>query len=169
MQYPKEKELNARSIEKWAEELDRQPKRELTSEEIETFISAKWTEKAMEADKDGAFADLLNRWNGVAILHRRLQLHTFTMTNAVQLCLGSMVQSPGEAVMMLNYIQFRCHLHHIRHVDITTLSERIMPMGWFDRDLLREFWEKQKYVASDGSLKNMLDCTGFGESIRNLE
>lgn len=167
--YKTYKELDGGSIERWAEELDQRQKREMTHEEMELFVFAKTKEKEIEKDKNHTFSDLVNTWSGTAIINKRLQRHTFTMSKAVMLFCGDMVTSPGEAVMMLNYIQYRCHRHNIKHVNMEALSRYIMPMGWFDKETLQEFWEKQKYVTESEHLANMLDNYEFGLTIRNLQ
>ena len=45
------------------------------------------------------------------------------------------------------------------------LGTRIMPNGWFSKDVLQDFWERQKYVTETGILANMLDNPEFGTSI----
>ena len=162
--YKSYKDLTEHSIEEWARELDECPKRELTSEESFAFMNMGLTEKEVEKDKD--FETLLKGWNGVALLHKRLLVHSYTMTKAVKICCGMMINSPGEMVMMANYIQYKCHRHQIKHVDMRALSEKIMPMGWFDMETLSKFWDKQKYVTESGGLANMLDSPEYGLSIR---
>ena len=76
-----------------------------------------------------------------------------------------MINSPGEMVMMANYIRYRCHRYQINHVDMRALSEKIMPMGWFDMETLSQFWDKQKYVSDSGGLANMLDRSDCAVSI----
>lgn len=169
MKYKSYKELNSSSIEEWARELDVCPKRELTSDESYAFMRMGLLEKEIEKDKDKDFDNLLKGWNGVALLHQRLLIHTYTMTKAAKVCCGMMINSPGEMVMMANYIQYRCHRHKIKHVDMRALSEKIMPMGWFDQDTLRNFWDKQKYESESKQLLNMLDNPEFGLSIMKLE
>jgi hypothetical protein len=167
MKYKSYKELNSSSIEEWAKELDCEQKRELTTEETELFLEAALVEKYVENSLD--FEEKIKGWNGVNLLHKRLSVHDFTMSKASQLCCGMMIASPGEMVMMANYIQYRCHLHKIKHVDMRALSEKIMPMGWFDKETLSKFWDKQKYESESGHLLNMLDNPEFGLSIMKLE
>lgn len=167
--YKTYKELDGGSIGRWAEELDQRQKKELTHNEMDTFFLMDRCEKDIEKDGKGLFKELLAGWNGVAIINKRLTVHSFTLSKAAMLCCGNMVASPGEAVMMLNYIQYRCHRHKIKHVDMNALMQRIMPMGWFDKETLQEFWEKQKYVTESDHLANMLDNPEFGLTIRNLE
>lgn len=169
MKYKSYKELNSSSIEEWALELDKCPKRELTSDESYAFMCMGLLEKDIEKDKDKDFDNLLKGWNGVALLHKRLLIHTYTMTKAAKVCCGMMINSPGEMVMMANYIQYRCHRHKIKHVDMRALSEKIMPMGWFDLETLSKFWDKQKYESESGQLLNMLDNPELGLSIMKLQ
>lgn len=163
--YKSYKELNENSIGKWAVDLDRESHRELTQQEIETFFSCKLNESNIEKDERGLFEELLNGWNGVNLIHKCLFVHSFSMSKAAKLFCGSMITSPGEAVMMVNYIQYRCYINKITYVDMDVLSTRIMPMGWFSQGTLQNFWDKQKYVTETGYLANMLDNPEYGLSI----
>lgn len=162
------KELSETSIEEWAKELDACEKRKLDIKEFDAFIVMFQYEKIVEHDKNKNFKSLLNSWNGTTLIHRRLLLHSYTMTKAAKVFCGMLINSPGETVMMANYFQYKCHLHHIKHIDMRALSEKIIPMGWFSRDTLQQFWDKQKYVAEDNSSLNMLDNPEYGKSIREL-
>lgn len=164
-EYKSYKELGSDSIAKWAAQLDVAERIEMTEEEAGVFLGMKRHEAEVERDKDGSFAGLLGGWNGVNLIYKRLQLHSFTMSKAAMVYCGFVIESPGEAVMMLNYFQYRCFINKIKHVDMNALGTRIMPMGWFSKDVLREFWEKQKYVTEDNRLVNMLDNPKFGNSI----
>lgn len=158
-------ELSGSSVEAWAKELDQRKKQMLSNSDAAFLLQLTLNEQKIEEDNDGAFDKMLNGWNGVAILHRRLQVHTFTMSKAALMFCGLTVKSPGEAVMMANYIQYRCHEQGIQHVDMRALNSRIMPDGWFGQETLSEFWEKQKYVSEDGHLINMLDTRHYATSI----
>lgn len=164
-EYKSYKELNGNSIGKWAAQLDMDKHRELTEEEMNVFFKMNLNEKEVEKDEKGAFAGLLDGWNGVNLIYKRLLIHSFTMSKAAMLCCGYMVTSPGEAVMMTNYMQYRCFIHKITHIDMNALSTRIIPMGWFDQEVLRNYWDKQKYVTETGHLANMLDNPEYGLSI----
>lgn len=164
-EYKSYKELGGDSIAKWAAQLDVAERIEMTKEEAGVFLGMNKHEAEVERDKDGSFAGLLGGWNGVNLIYKRLQLHSFTMSKAAMVYCGFVVESPGEAVMMLNYFQYRCFINKIKHVDMNALGTRIMPMGWFSKDVLRDFWKRQKYVTEDNSLANMLDNPKFGNSI----
>ena len=160
------KDLSETSIEEWAMALNGQEKVELTSDEAVSLVVMGCREKEIEEDKE--VEALLKGWNGAAILHKRLNLHTYTMSKAAILFCGTLGDSPGEIVMMANYFQYRCHLHHIKHIDMMALSEKIIPDGWFSRHTLQKFWDRQKYVSENDSLLNMLDNSEYGKSIRDL-
>lgn len=165
MNYKTYKELNESSIEQWAAELDEKPKRRLFDEEMGSLISLTLHEKVFEDDKDGKFAELCKGWNGVAIINKRLQLHTFSMSKAAQIFMGLLINQPGKAVMALNYFQYKCAKMNLWRIDMTLLCGRIIPDGWFPDDTLREAWEAQKYVSKDDGLQNMLDNPAYGKSI----
>lgn len=168
MKFKSYKELGENSIEEWAKQLDACKKIILEHEEAYGFAMMIKNEKIVEEDEDKSFERLLENWNGTALLHKRLSLHTYTMTKAAKLCCGMLVNTPGEMVMMANYFQYKCHLHHIKHIDMRALAEKIIPMGWFSSDTLQQFWDKQKYVSEDNHLLNMLDNLEYGKSIRDI-
>lgn len=165
MNYKTYKELNESSIEQWATELDGKPKGRLSDEEMGSLISLTLHEKVFEDDKDGKFAELCKGWNGVAIINKRLQLHTFTMSKAAQTFMGLLIDLPGEATIALNYFQYRCAKKNLHHIDMANLYCEIIPDGWFSDDTLREAWEAQKYVSENDGLLNMLDNPAYGKSI----
>lgn len=165
MNYKTYKELNESSIEQWAAELDEKPKGRLSEEEIGSLVRLMAHEKVFEDDKDGKFAELCKGWNGVAIINKRLQLHTFSMSKAAQTFMGLLIDQPGKAVMALNYFQYKCAKMNMWRVDMTLLCSRIIPDGWFSEEVLREAWEAQKYVSENDGLLNMLDNPAYGQSI----
>ena len=165
MNYKTYKELNENSIEQWAAELDAKPKGILSDEEIGSLVRLTVHEKVFEDDEDGKFSEWCKGWNGVAIINKRLQLHTFTMSKAAQTFMGLLIDQPGKAVMALNYFQYKCAKMNIQHIDMARLCSRIIPDGWFSDDTLREAWEAQKYLSENDGLLNMLDNPAYGKSI----
>ena len=159
------KDLTEKSVELWAKELEQTTFRELTGEEFSMMYFVTFNEDYIQKDESKAFQSLTDKWNGISIIIRRLKLHSFTMSNAAMMVCGDMVGSPGEAVMLLNYIQYRCSKHCIHHVDMKALSSKIIPDGFFTKETFSEFWEKQKFVSEEGRLLNMLDYPQFAESI----
>lgn len=169
MEFKHQKDLGPDAIQKWCEELDREPKRILTREESKTMIICTMNEEEIRNDKD--FGSLLGKWNGVSILHERIKnCHTYTIENAVLLFLGSVIDRPGIAVEYTNFIQYKCWQYHIKHVDMKSFSRHIFPAGLFTEESLHEMWDKQKYISdTERGLLNMLDNAYFMQSIRNIE
>ena len=165
MNYKTYKELNESSIEQWAAELDEKPREGLSKKNLSMIIDLGCMESRIEADEDGKFAELCKGWNGVAIINKRLQLHTFTMSKAAQTFMGLLIDQPGKAVMALNYFQYKCAKMNMWRIDMTLLCGRIIPDGWFSDDTLREAWEALKYVSENDGLQNMLDNPAYGKSI----
>ena len=105
MEFKHQKDLGPDAIQKWCEELDRKPKRELTPEEGKTLFMCMINEPHYRTDKN--FESLLGKWNGVAILYDRIkENHTYTIENAVLLFLGSVIDRPGIAVQYANFMQY---------------------------------------------------------------
>lgn len=129
MEFKHQKDLGPDAIQKWCEELDRKPKRELTPEEGKTLFMCMINEPHYRTDKN--FESLLGKWNGVAILHDRIkENHTYTIENAVLLFLGSVIDRPGIAVQYANFMQYKCWQYHIKHVDMKSFTRRILPQDF---------------------------------------
>ena len=161
-------ELGKDSVEWWAKALDEEKTERLQKDDSELILILSLNEPEVEQDSDGMFQQQLGGWNTVSILHSRLKMHTFTMSKAAIWACSVLVSTPGEAVIMLNYFQYRCHRRHIKHIDMKSLGLHIIPDGWFSRDILYQFWDKQKFVSPNGALLNMLDYPEYAESIRSL-
>lgn len=169
MEFKHQKDLGPDAIQKWCEELDRKPKRELTPEEGKTLFMCMINEPHYRTDKN--FESLLGKCNGVAILHDRIkENHTYTIENAVLLFLGSVIDRPGIAVQYANFMQYKCWQYHIKHVDMKSFARRILPAGLLTEDALYEMWDKQKYISEkERGLLNMLDNAYFMQSIREIK
>lgn len=164
--YKHEKDLGPDAIENWASLLDKETKRILDPDEAFDLFMLKHYEKEIECENkiDSYFKE----YNGSSLIYKRLVAHTFTMSKAVILFCGSIINTPGEMVMMLNYFQYKCHCYKIKHINMEILMINIIPDGWFSSEILQQYWEKQKYISSDNHLINMLDNSTFMGSIRNL-
>lgn len=165
MKYRKEIELGPDAIQKWCEELDSKPKREMSEEDAELFIKIKLREGKINNDPYD------ERMLAMTLMYRRIkQFHTFTASNAVLMFMGCMIDRPGIAVEYCNYMQYKCWQHGIKHIDMEAFGRYIFPMGFFDEETLHEMWEKQKIIPKDGgALGNMLDYPEFMESIREIK
>lgn len=168
MAYKQQNELGPNSIELWAKELDGEPRVALQEDDFNVCVVMIDKESEVEKDEDNLFASLLKGWTGTSILYKRLLMHTFTMSKAALVVCGLLINSPGEGVMMLNFFQYECHRHGIKHINMDKLCRLIIPNGWFSLDTLATYWDKQKYVSSDKNLLNMLDNSAYSESIRAI-
>lgn len=169
MNYRKEIELGPDAIQKWCEELDRKPKKEMSMEESDVFIRCTAYESNISHDPE--CQKLLKGWNAAAILNDRVKsFHTYTVELSVLVFLGAILDRPGIVVEYANYMQYKCWQHGIKHINMSVFSKHICPMGFFDEETLHEMWEKQKIVSKDGKgLGNMLDHPEFMESIREIK
>lgn len=167
--FRKETELGPDAIQKWCEELDSKPKEEL-SQEDEIFLK-RFILDEKDLDNDPKIKALLSGWNATAIMYDRIKkFHTYTVSYAVLVFMGCMIDRPGIAVEYCNYMQYKCWKHGIKHVDMESFSRHICPMGFFSEETLHEMWEKQKIIPKDGgALGNMLDRPEFMESIREIK
>lgn len=159
-------ELAKDSVEWWAKALSEEKTERLQTDDAELILILSLNESDIEQDSDGVFQQQLGGWNTISILHSRLQMHTFTMSKAAIWACSLLVSTPGEAVIMLNYFQYRCHSRGIRHIDMKALCQHMIPNGWFPKKTLEHYWDKQKFISKEQNLLNMLDYPVYAESIR---
>lgn len=167
--FRKETDLGPNSIKEWCQELDIK-KTETLSQKDELFLR-RFIPEEKEIENNPEIKRLLGGWNTAAIMYSRLKkFHTYTVSNAVLVFMGCIMNSPGIAVEYCNYMQYKCWQYGIKHINMDILKKRIFPMGFFSEETLREMWDKQKIIPKDsGSLANMLDHPEFMESIRELK
>lgn len=161
-------ELGKDSVEWWAKALDEEKTERLQKDDAELILMLCLNDPEIERDSDGMFHKQLGGWNTVSILHRRLKMHSFTMSKAAVWACSLLVSTPGEAVIMLNYFQYRCHSRSIRHIDMKVLCQDMIPNGWFPKKTLEHYWDRQKFISPNEALLNMLDYPEYAESIRSL-
>lgn len=161
------KDLDGTAIEKWCVELDKCERRKMTNKETELMINAIFAEKKMEGDND--WENLLKGYNGVTILYNRVKYcHTYTMSKAVYVFLGSICDTPGMITEYANFIQYLCHKKHIKHIDMTTFAVQLFHGGFFRENDLQQAWCRQKVITDKGGSNNMLDYNYLMESIQKL-
>lgn len=166
--YKQHTQLAKDSVEWWAKALEDEKTERLQKDDAELILILSLNEPEVEQDSDGMFQQQLGGWNTVSILHSRLKMHTFTMSKAAIWACSVLVSTPGEAVIMLNYFQYRCHCRGIKHIDMKALCQDMIPNGWFPKNTLEHYWDKQKFISKDRDLLNMLDCLEYAESIRTI-
>lgn len=170
MKFRKETELGPDSIQKWCEELDSK-KASKEYNYIQEFKRISTCEDDIEKIYNSGDKECFNRWFGAPLFYKRIkEYHSFTTTKAVMMFLGAFISRPGIVVEYCNYIQYRCWLCGIKHIDMSLFNLFICPNGFFSEETLHEMWEKQKIIPKDGGgLANMLDHPEFMESIREIK
>lgn len=170
MKYRHISELGPDSIQKWCEEMEQKPQGEILDEDSLVFIMCSRNEEKMKKDK--TLISLINNSDTMlSLMNKRIkEVHTYTVENSVLMFFAYMIDRPGIAVEYMNYMQYKCWKHGIRHVNMELLSEYILPMCMFSKDTLHEMWEKQKFISSNQrGLLNMLDFPCYMESIKTIE
>ncbi len=79
--------------------------------------------------------------------------------------IAALAQRPALAVLYMWYLQGWCYAHNVREIDLSDLSMRIFPMGFFSEGDLMEVWSGQK-VRGEHGLLNLADMQTAGESIQ---
>lgn len=156
------KNCTSKSIELWAEDLDKQPKNK-PLDDIKIFMTATMNEDRIESDPEAK--QIIEEGNNMAsLIFKRIKfMHTYTATKAVLLFLESICPTPGIAVMYCNYLQYKMFKRKQKKLDMNTLAF-IFPMGFFSEHTLNEFWDKQKLLVDRGP-DNMLDYKELGSSM----
>jgi hypothetical protein len=101
------------------------------------------------------------------IMMARSKSFTFEFEdNKIPIFFASICQGPGEAMLYLHYLQYKCKELGVKVLDINVLCEKIFPMGFFKNEELMEIWDAQKVERSDmGSSDNLVDYMEAARSI----
>lgn len=167
MNYLKIADLNESSIEKWAAELDKQPKRtQLTKDNAELFMKMLLIGESLDVNPKFK-AELEKDFMCGMFMKRVAVCHDYEITPSGVLFI-SMVPGfrPGVSTMMANYLQYLSFTKGIKKFTVDTLAKEVFPFGFFSEATLDEFWDKQK-LETDGDhrIDNMLDYWIYGTSI----
>lgn len=153
-------ELNSKSFELWAEQFDKFSRNRILSNECAESVITMMLSPKM--DEDNSLRDGLSKLYGARIILSRLKLFDYEMTNRAVIFLFMNVKSPGDIVMYLTYLQWKCWKSKIRNVTLDYLAKEVFPCGFVsDNDLLKA-WDLQK--CDDRT--NLLDKYAYMSSIR---
>lgn len=167
----KNSDIQPNSIEMWAQLADAEfsnHRKPLDDQQSNALITLIFSEKDMENEeiKEKLEKDKLGM---ASLFYKRVKYcHTYTVTNAVSLFIGGYIaNSPGEAVMYSNYIQYKAFKANCKKVDIGFICTEIFPMGIPTEQALFILWDLQKVERKTGSFDsdNLLDYAKGQESI----
>jgi hypothetical protein len=102
------------------------------------------------------------------LMEKRIEhCFTFKVTDErILLALCTWIDSAGNSILYLWYIQGWCFKNNIKELDFDTFSMKIFPFGIFSKENLSTVWDSQKvehtYLDSD----NLVDYALAGSSIQ---
>lgn len=76
-----------------------------------------------------------------------------------------LAETPGNAVMYLAYLQYRCKKEDIKELSFEYFCESIFPFGFPSDEDLHQLWNAQK-VRPEGGSDNLLDYQTAYKSIQ---
>lgn len=94
--------------------------------------------------------------------------HCFTYTVKEQklvLFLAMLTESPGNAVLLMWYLQWWCFKNNIKDLTLDLICTRVFPMGFFSNDDLSKIWDAQKVDREGSGSDNLVDYNAAGNSI----
>ena len=165
--------LGPKSIESWAADAEKLFKRasKLSPTQMANFVECQVGEDSMENSanlkkklEEGTFNEETG-WAGV--FYKRVNdYHTYTISIAAAIYIGSAIDRPAYATMYANYLQYQAFKFKKKHVDMDFVSI-VFSNGFPNEQTLKKLWEAQK-INSDtpGCVgDNLLDQPQFGLSI----
>jgi hypothetical protein len=162
-------ELAENSIESWASECKQLFGSQYTPMEEELCYSmARLILGEDEIDKDKNLRDDLEkkRLGLSSLFYLRVQyLHSYEVSLAIPLLVGLIAESPGEAVVYANYLQYEAFNRNKRRLGMQDICF-IFPMGFPSKAALRKAWDLQKVERRNQyDSDNLLDYPGCMKSI----
>lgn len=155
---------NENSIKEWAKILDTKPRvKPLSNEETKAFLFLTMNENKFESDHE--FLDYMEHNRMVSLVTKRIScFHSFMITRSATVFIAMISDTPGIAVMLLNFIQYKTNEFDIHKVDMEFLSMgRLFGYGLFSKEDLNEAWDAQKWPGHISD--NILDYPKFGKTI----
>lgn len=155
---------NENSIKEWAQAVDKMDRNTpLGYEGSHSFCSLVLGETEFESDPE--FMEYLESMFMTKLIIKRITaIHSYTITKAAITFLGTISKTPAQAVMLMNYLQYKTNELGINNVDMEFLSMgRLFGHGLFSDQDLDKAWDMQK--ISYGFTGNLLDHPEFGKTI----
>lgn len=141
-------EASLENFKKWAKELDTEqtcPMSETTAYLMMNLLMGSKLSK--EAKEDFLFR----------IIDKRIQvMHSYLMDDEAKAIIATVCDSPGEAVIYCNYLQWKSDTENLPIITLNDLCMKIFPFGFFTHKSLKKAWDNQK-IKGD----NMLDIIKF--------
>lgn len=90
---------------------------------------------------------------------------SYTITDAALLVVALNIETPGQAVLYIWYLQYQSKKLKETHLTLDTICYKIFPNGFFSKEDLHTIWESQKIRANGMSSDNLVDYISAGESM----
>lgn len=149
------------AIEKYVyEPLKNSQFRQMSYEETKVMFKIAMAEKTLVIPEE----EIPFTWR---LIEKRLNLHNIVIKeHSVLLSLSIFLQSAGDAIMTLWYIQGKCNELKIKEVTFEVFTTQLFPFGFITQETFKKVWEGQKVTnqpkfASD----NLVDYYVLGETL----
>jgi len=106
----------------------------------------------------------------VRLMERRIEkIFTYTIDFNLLLLMASLVNSPGNAVMYMWFMQYWAFKNKKSHFTIDIFCREMCSLGVFKQEDLSRLWDEQKVDCCCGLSDNLLDYSLAGESIQFID
>ena len=167
------KNLGPTSIQEWAADAEKEAKRTstLSQKQMMTFMECQLGEQKLEKStdlrKEFERGDFESQYGGASVLYKRVKdYHTYTISIAAAIYIGSAVNSPHLAIIYANYLQYQAFKFKRKHVDMDFVSI-VFSNGFPNEQTLSKVWNAQKIPGRAGD-DNMLDHKEYALSIASF-
>lgn len=135
---------------------------EFTKDQQEMLIIVHGMPEFNETLNSHIFKDCTNEIPLFMIILKRLILYDFTMTNKAILLLAFIAESPGNAMLLLHYLQIVCKNQELKIINSFDLGMKIFPAGFPTDQTMKTIWYdncKVEYKRLDNTISsgNLVD------------
>jgi len=134
--------------------------RQLTQEETKVFFKIAVSHNTINVpEEEKPFT-----WR---LIEKRLNLHNIEIKEqSVLLMLSCLLQTAGDAVMTLWYIQGRCNEEKIKEVTFDVFTTILFKQGFISQTTFKEVWDGQKLTNTPKFCSdNLVDYYVLGETL----
>ena len=119
-----------------------------------------------QSDIDEMYDDIKSQHGILSILEGRLDSINCKIDKASRILISLSCSTPGEAVMYTYYIAYMMKKRNIEDLSLDRLCIDVFHVGFFSKESLYEYWNKQK--VNTGKIQggdNLLDYQKASESL----
>lgn len=119
-----------------------------------------------KSEIDAMYENFKNEYMLINILDSRLKMLGCEVDKMSQILISISCETPGEIVMYSNYLAYKMKQLGIDSLDLEKTCTQIFPSGFFTKESLHEYWDKQKVnTKGNPGSDNLLDYSSACVSI----